>query len=231
MERLSEPQYARFAAYRSKVSSRPESVLGVRMKHLRLCSKQLAALPGMDYGTAGSLLLPRAQQWYEYKIIYGGVMQRVASATEALPSLYDLCDGWAVPDYYREVLTHYARHGAREEVRSSIRQHTDSPNPYARRLSVVTWIGLIHYGLALPEEAFAHCLRMEQDEDYYVQMAVAWLLSVIAIAEPEETARLLHEHPLRSETVLRMFRQKMRDSLRTGNAPLSIFDEKRNNSI
>jgi len=62
-------------------------------------------------------------------------------------------------------------------------------------------------------------------------MAVAWLLSVIAIAEPEETARLLHKHPLRSETVLRMFRQKMRDSRRTGNAPLSIFDEKRNNSI
>ena len=102
LEQRREPDYAAFMALRTKVSSRPESVLGIRMKWLRQAVRQLSALLTLD--EAIDLLHERALAWYEYKIIFGGVIGRLASAGEGLPLLYPLCDGWAVPDYYKELL-------------------------------------------------------------------------------------------------------------------------------
>ena len=48
LEQRREPEYAAFMARRTKVSSRPESVLGIRMKWIRQAVKQLSALLTLD---------------------------------------------------------------------------------------------------------------------------------------------------------------------------------------
>ena len=48
LEQRREPDYAAFMALRTKVSSRPESVLGIRMKWLRQAVRELTALLTLD---------------------------------------------------------------------------------------------------------------------------------------------------------------------------------------
>ena len=213
LEQRREPDYAAFMALRTKVSSRPESVLGIRMKWLRQAVRELTALLTLD--EAIDLLHERALVWYEYKIIFGGVVGRLASADEGLPLLYPLCDGWAVPDYYKEVLAGWARRddAERQIVLRSMAEHAHDANPYARRLTIVAWLDLIRYGLATPQAALDHVAPLQYDEAHYVQMAIAWLLAEITLTGDASLVDAIRTE-ITDDTVLRMYKQKLRDSRR-----------------
>lgn len=213
LELRREPDYAAFMALRTKVSSRPESVLGIRMKWLRQAVRELTALLTLD--EAIDLLHERALVWYEYKIIFGGVIGRLASADEGLPLLYPLCDGWAVPDYYKELLASWANRGEAERqiVLRSMAEHAHDVNPYARRLTIVAWLDLIRHGLATPRAALDHVAPLQHDEAYYVQMAIAWLLAEITLTGDASLVEAIRTE-ITDDTVLRMYEQKLRDSRR-----------------
>ena len=213
LEQRREPDYATFMALRTKVSSRPESVLGIRMKWLRQAVKQLSCL--LTFDEAIALLHERAFAWYEYKIIFGGVIGRLASPNEGLPLLYLLCDGWAVPDYYKELLAGWASRGETERqiVLRSIAEHAHDDNLYARRLTIVAWLDLIRYGLATPQAALDHVAPLQYDEAYYVQMAIAWLLAEITLTGEASLVKAIRKE-ITDDTVLRMYEQKLRDSRR-----------------
>ena len=214
LEQHCEPDHVAFMALRTKVSSRPESVLGIRMKWLRQTVKQLSRLLTLD--EAVDLLHERATAWYEYKIIFGGVIGRLASAGEGLPLLYPLCDGWAVPDYYKELLAGWARRddAERQIVLRSMAEHAHDANSYARRLTIVAWLDLIRHGLATPRAALDHVAPLQHDEAYYVQMAIAWLLAEITLTGDASLTEAIRTE-ITNDTVLRMYQQKLRDSRRT----------------
>ena len=214
LEQRREPAYADFMALRTKVSSRPESVLGIRMKWLRQATKQLSSLLTCD--EAIELLHPRACVWYEYKILFGGVLGRLATAGKGAPLLYPLCDGWAVPDYYKELLAHWARQGDAELqiVLHSLAEHAHDANPYARRLTVVAWLDLIRHDLVTPTKALQHIIPLQHDEAYYVQMAIAWLLAEMTLTGEASLVKAIST-TITDSTVLRMYQQKLRDSRRT----------------
>ncbi len=214
LEQRREPDYAAFMALRTKVSSRPESVLGIRMKWLRHAVKQLSRLLTLD--EAVNLLHERAVAWYEYKIIFGGVIARLASASEGLPLLYPLCDGWAVPDYYKELLASWASRveAERQIVLRSVAAHAHDDNPYARRLTIVAWLDLIRHGLATPRAALDHVASLQHDEAYYVQMAIAWLLAEITLTGDAFLVDAIRTE-ITDARLLRMYEQKLRDSHRT----------------
>lgn len=212
MEEQQDPSYAHFLAYRIKASSRPETIMGVRMKVLRDTSKKLALLLGED--EALRLLYPIAKKKYEYKIVLGGVLERVSTPLVAVPFLFALCDGWAVPDYYKEILSTFAQKFGVEDILVYLKQYAHNDNPFARRLSVVAWLGLIKKEVAPVESALEHCTLVEEDDNYYVQMATAWLLAELSIGYPQEFQLWVKEHGIRSPQVERMFLQKRRDSLR-----------------
>ena len=213
LEQRREPKYAAFMALRTKVSSRPESVLGIRMKWLRQAVRQLSRLLTLD--EAIDLLHEKASAWYEYKIIFGGVIGRLASPEDGLPLLYPLCDGWAVPDYYKELLASWAKRGEAELqiVLRSMAEHAHDSNPYARRLTIVAWLDLIRHGLASPRAALDHVAPLQHDEAYYVQMAIAWLLAEITITGDASLSEAIRTE-ITDATVLRMYEQKLRDSRR-----------------
>lgn len=204
--------YAHFLTDSIKVSSHPESILGIRMGVLRSASKNLAKV--LYEEEALTLLYPLAKKYYEYKIVFGGVVERVSTPQRSVPLLFSLCDGWAVPDYYKEVLCTYAEKGAKEYILTSLREQVSSPNPYARRLTVVAWHNLLNKRMTTPVEAFKHCQLLEKDENYYVQMALAWLLAEMSIRYPSEMQDFLTQHPIQSHKVAQMYQQKRRDSLR-----------------
>ena len=197
LELKREPSYAHFNAIRIKVSSHPESVLGIRMRHLRQANHQLAKLLSLDEAVA--LLHERATQWYEYKIIFGGLLGHIATA--------------------REVLALWAKRNddERETVLHSITQHANDSNPYARRLTVVAWLDIIRHGLATPEDALQHITALQDDKEYYVQMAIAWLLAEMTIQAAPTDPTLMDEilRQISNATVVGMYEQKLRDSLQS----------------
>ena len=149
------------------------------------------------------------------RILFGGVIARLASASEGLPLLYPLCDGWAAPDYYKELLASWANRGEAERqiVLRSMAEYAHDANPYARRLTIVAWLDLIRHGLATPRAALDHVASLQHDEAYYVQMAIAWLLAEITLTGDASLVDAIRTE-ITDDTVLRMYQQKLRDARR-----------------
>lgn len=192
-----------------KVTSYPDTILGIRMPLVRRTAGNLSKCWIFDEAVAH--LYPLAEQWYEYKLLFGLVLKEVVEGDEvekAIPILYSLCDGWAVPDLYREVLGHFAKSGRLEEVLRSTEEFASSPNEFARRLSVVAYFPLLREGMVRVEQALKHIALLEFDSAYYVEMANAWLLAEIKLTHPEVS--LVISNP----SLERCYLQKLRESLR-----------------
>lgn len=192
-----------------KVTSYLDTILGIRMPLVRRTAGNLSKCWIFDEAVAH--LYPLAEQWYEYKLLFGLVLKEVVEGDEvekAIPILYSLCDGWAVPDLYREVLGHFAKSGRLEEVLRSTEEFASSPNEFARRLSVVAYFPLLREGMVRVEQALKHIALLEFDSAYYVEMANAWLLAEIKLTHPEVS--LVISNP----SLERCYLQKLRESLR-----------------
>lgn len=192
-----------------KVSSNPDSIIGIRIPIIRKSAKKLAKL--LTYDDAIRLLLDKAKRYYEYKLLLGLVLQEVTpkeQVSEALPILYSLCDGWAVSDLFNDVLGTFAKKGALPEVMASIDRFHNDDNPFARRLTIVVFFPLVRSHLVAPEVAIEHITKLQHDQHYYIEMANAWLLAELTITHPEVP------HSITSPTVLKKYQQKLRDSYR-----------------
>ncbi|WP_298629841.1 DNA alkylation repair protein [uncultured Porphyromonas sp.] len=192
-----------------KVTSYPDTILGIRMPVVRRTAGNLSKCWSFDKAVAQLYLL--AEKWYEYKLLLGLVLKKVTEGDEvekAIPILYSLCDGWAVPDLYQEVLGHFAKLGRLEEVLRSTEEFASCPNEFARRLSIVAYFPLLREGLVGVEQTLKHIALLEFDSAYYVEMANAWLLAEIKLTHPEVS-------PVISNPSLeKRYLQKLRESLR-----------------
>ncbi|MDO5016921.1 MAG: DNA alkylation repair protein [Porphyromonas sp.] len=203
-----DPSYKAFNT-KLKVSNDPDSIIGIRMPITRKTAKELSRL--LSASEAIDRLLPIAKTSYEGKLLLGLVIKENFGREEVpmlIDRLYDLCDGWAVPDLYQEVLGEMAVKGMVEEVKHSIAKHKEICNPFARRLSIVAHFPLIKHNLVSPEEALGHVYATEWDTHYYIEMANAWLSAEIKIRYPEMEPRLSNP------SLIKRYRQKLRESLR-----------------
>lgn len=217
IEATADASYAHFCGVRTRCSSDPTTVLGIRMKPLREAMKALPSA-GMDLEMAHAVLLPLARKHYEYKILYGGVIQRVCPhviemVERELDTLLSLCDGWATCDYFTEVFAHFARKGFADTVLRRLEHATRAPNPFARRLSVVVMIRLHRLGVVTVAEAIDRCDMMQDDDDYYIQMGIAWVLAEMYVHD-SPSVHLYMQHGLREEAIRRMLIRKLKDSYR-----------------
>ncbi len=215
IEATADASYAHFCAVRTKCSSRPDTVLGIRMGVLRRAMKELVRV-GMDYEMACEILLPRALGTYEYKILYGGVMQRVCppeKVEEGLRTVLSLCDGWATCDFFTEQVAYFAQHGYAELVLDLMKQATEETNIYARRLSIVSMIRLHKYGYMSISEVIDRCALMQDDDAYYIRMGIAWVLAEMYVHDAPSVVLFMRER-LRSPQIHRMLIRKLKDSYR-----------------
>lgn len=192
-----------------KVSLDTESIMGIRMPIIRRYAKLLSK--HLTYKDSVSLLLDKAREYYEFKLLFGLLLQNITpkeSVKEALSILYSLCDGWAVSDLYKDVLGAFAQKGALQDVMASINEYKDDNNSFARRLTIVAFFPLLKFNLVTSETALAHIESLQLDTDYYVEMANAWLLAELTITNPSLS------HSISNPALLKKYRQKLRDSYR-----------------
>lgn len=203
-----DPSYRSFSA-KLKVTSYPDTILGIRLPVVRRTAGRLSRC--WTYDEAIAHLYPLAEKWYEYKLLLGLVLKKLAkgdAVKPTIPMLYALCDGWAVSDLYQEVLGQFAQLGHLEEVLLSTKKFATSPNEFARRLSIVAYFPLLRQGLVDVGQVLKHIVLLENDSAYYVEMANAWLLAEIKLTHPEVS-------PVISNASLeKRYLQKLRESLR-----------------
>lgn len=99
--------------------------------------------------------------------------------------------------------------------------YVQSELPFARRWGYVLFMPSL-----VKEEGAAERLfyLFKDDDEYYVQMAEAWLISYLGIYEPEKTLTYLKECPLKYNIVGKAI-QKICDSYRVSNEWKERFKE------
>ena len=101
------------------------------------------------------------------------------------------------------------------------KEYVQSEMPFARRWGYVLFMPTLVKEDGAAEKLFGLC---KDDEEYYVQMAEAWLLSYLAIYEPEKTLAYLEGCPLKYNIAGKAI-QKTCDSFRVSNEWKERFKE------
>lgn len=159
------------------------TIIGVRVPVLRSYAKEL--LKETDAQTLLDLL---GEEWYEERMLQGMIigLQRGADLQTVLgqtESFLDRIDNWAVCDTFCAGLKLVKKH--REEVFDWLMQFVEVQEEYKRRFVLVM---LLDYYIddEYIERVFDIIDRIPKEE-YYVQMAAAWALSVALVKQYDRT--------------------------------------------
>ncbi len=156
------------------------SFIGIRIPMLREISKHILK------GNYRSFLLQSKSDIYEEKMIHGLVIAGMKeSFTDTLPLFSDYVktiDNWATCDTVSTSMKVIRKN--RTIAYEYIKQLLKSDKEYELRTAFV--LLLSHFIVDEYIEAiFLHCDTVKNDE-YYLKMAVAWLLSVMYAKHPKE---------------------------------------------
>ncbi len=103
------------------------------------------------------------------------------------------------------------------------KEYIKSELPFARRWGYVMFMPTLVKEEGAAEKLF---LLFKDDDEYYVQMAEAWLISYLAVYEPEKTLEYLGDCDLNYNIVGKAI-QKICDSFRISNEEKARFKEVR----
>lgn len=201
-----------FREFSRRILATDYPILGVRMPMLRQFAREIAAGPDVEeYLWEG----PGAEPVYEEVILYGLVLaarSRKMALEEVLmrfERLVPLFDCWAHVDVIVSDMKVFARH--RDEVLRRFEPLKKHPGEFEKRTFAVLLMDFFlddeYVDRALKE------LREVPQGQYYVDMAIAWALSVALVKHYDRTEPLLRE-PIFSRFVHNKAIQKARESRR-----------------
>lgn len=203
---LAEPDYQRFSS-RLIPNIASESVLGVRLPALRRIAKQIAKEEWRHY------LENALEDSFEEVLLQGMVIgyikadfeEKMAYVAKFIPKI----DNWSTCDSFCAGLKIAKEYP--DKVWDFIVPYLSAENDYEIRFGVVM---LIYYYTAdqYMDEALAR-LDAIQSKSYYVQMAVAWAVSIYYTANPERTMLYLNANHLDDFTYNKAL-QKITESLK-----------------
>lgn len=208
LQEMAEPDYAEFS--RRLLPSDVRPLYGVRVPRLRALARELVA----DYGwepVFHVLLQPTA---FEEQMLCGMVLgcgcKDGRRWLEVVDRFVGLIDNWSVCDSCCATFKLVQRH--RDLFWPYLVSQAHSTEEYRQRFALVVWLG--QYRASAWREAVLDELAKMSLDDYYAQMAAAWLLSIWVLDKPEETLWVISEVKVPAAVGL-MALQKMADSLRT----------------
>lgn len=179
-----------YRIFHSKLVPGTENILGVRVPELRKLAKKLVKEDWREYFEAAPDMYYEEDMLRGFMVGYGrmDIEERLDKVREFLPSIHN----WAVCDCFCSTLKFTEKN--REKVWEFLQPYFLSDKTYELRFASV--MALDYY--VLPEYApavFRYFDEMKSG-DYYVQMAVAWAVSVYYVHLPEMTEGYMRENLL-----------------------------------
>jgi len=197
----------KYKKFHSKLCPGKDNVLGVRVPNQKKLAKEIAKNNWQE------ILAGPIGYWAEEKIVYGltiayaplTMRQQIKYLKKFVPKI----DSWAVCDTVCGSLKSFEKN--REMGWEFLQSYLKKRQAYQVRFGVVMLLD--HYTTEEYIDRVLECYEDIKMEDYYVQMAVAWGISVAYVKFSEKTKAFLQEADLDDFTYNKAI-QKCLESLR-----------------
>lgn len=189
-ETLWELQDNTYQAFQKRIIKNDDTIIGVRTPILRKLAKQLLK----EHGIKAYTLVDG--DCYEERLLRGMIVANAKMPfSERVPYIkqqVEIINNWALCDLFCSDLKQVKQH--KQEMLESIKIYLNSEKEYAIRFGVVM---LLMYYIEDKYCAFAFAAfdRIKTDK-YYVQMAIAWAISIYYITCKQQTLAYLEKHQL-----------------------------------
>lgn len=189
-EKLFEKQDLKYKEFHGKLCPNLDKIIGVRVPELKKIAKQIAKTDYKNY-------LKNAQDEYYEELLLQGLVIGYSKTTleeklKYLEKFIPKINSWAVCDVTCGILKIAQKY--EKEVWEFLQQYIKSKKEYEIRFALVMYLD--YY---LKEEYIDKILEQINNitsKDYYVQMAIAWLVSIAYIKQKEKTEKFLKNNKL-----------------------------------
>lgn len=215
-EKLYELADEKYKKFQSSLCPNVDDIIGVRLPDLRELAKNIAKEEPIEF------LNTYKCKFYEEKMIYGlviGYMKRdFQKRLEYLEKFVPLIDNWAICDCCCS--TYKFTNKNLEEMWEYIQKYLRSKNEFEVRFAAIMLMdyyitdGYIDQVLKIYNE-----IKLEK---YYVQMGIAWGISVAFVKYPEKTMNFLKNNNLDKFTYNKAL-QKIIESYRVDKSTKDII--------
>lgn len=208
---LNENKNEKYKEFSSSLIPKSRELIGVRLPILRNFAKKIA-----NENDAEEYLLNANSNYFEEVMLQGLV---IGYCKIDIDNVIELCkrfvpkiDNWSICDSFCNSLKITKKYPS--EMLNYIKSYIESDKPFKIRFLIVM---LLNYYITKEylNEIFNIIEKVNKD-DYYVKMAIAWLISVCYIKYPDETLRYLDKCTLDKFTYNKAL-QKILESFRVSN--------------
>lgn len=207
LEYMKSMQDIKYRDFNKKLIPGTENIIGIRIPNLRKLSKEISK------GNWKEFLEVAEDTYYEEIMLQGMVIGNINSNFEEI--LYYIkkfvpkISNWAICDGFCTGLK--CTNNYKEYMYDILKKYVCSENPWEIRFALVMF--LIYYvDDEHIKDIFEYCNNI-QNEDYYVKMGMAWLLSICFVKYEEETLLYIKNNNLDDFTYNKML-QKIIESNR-----------------
>lgn len=176
-----------------------EHIIGIRTPVLRNIAKEIVLGNGDDFLRCAQVLYHK-EMYYEETMIEGMVIGFLSLKKSALPdqikgyiqNFAKKINNWAVCDIFCAGMKGIKNY--QEEFWEFILEYVEAEEEYQVRMGIVL---LMDYYLddVYIDAVLEHCDRLNTN-DYYINMAVAWLISLAYLKFEDKTMNFLNENHL-----------------------------------
>lgn len=209
-ERLFEKQDLKYKEFHSNLCPNVDKIIGVRIPELRIMAKEIASQNYVQFFEQVE------DEYYEELVLQGLVIgyakMSINETFEYLKIFVPKINSWAVCDTTCSNLKITKKY--MKEMWEFLEQYINSKNEYEIRFALVMYLN--YY---LTDEYIDEILQKVDkiiSKEYYVQMAIAWLISFAYIKQKEKTGKYLLKNNLDKFTQNKSI-QKICESYRVNN--------------
>lgn len=195
LKQLFELQDKKYKEFHSSLCPNVDNIIGVRIPELRKLAKQIAKENPKEF-----IENPVKKQYYEEIMLEGFVIGYMKATLEEklhyLDNFIPEIDNWAVCDCTASTLKFIDKY--KKEVWEYLQKYINSKKEFEKRFAIII---LMDYYLT--DEYIDKVLEIYNKIDsdqYYVQMGIAWAISVCFVKYREKTREFLDNNNLSTFT-------------------------------
>lgn len=209
-EQLFAKQDLKYKEFHSSLCPNVDKIIGVRVPELRKMAKEIAL---QDYA---QFLEQSKGEYYEELVLQGLVIGYAKISIEEIFKYLEIfvpkINSWAVCDTTCSNLKITKKY--MKEMWKFLEQYINSKNEYEIRFALVMYLN--YYLTDEYIDEILHKIDKITNKEYYVQMAIAWLLSFAYIKQKKKTEKYLLKNNLDEFTQNKAI-QKICESYRVSN--------------
>jgi len=189
-QKLFEMQDLKYQKFHGALCPNVDNIIGVQVPKLRNIAKELAKTNAKEYLELEDI------SYYEEKVIQGliiGISKlSIEDTKKYLKKFIPKIDSWAVCDVVCSSLKITNKY--QEEMWEFLNQYINSDKEFELRFALVMYLDYFLNEKYI-DKVIKNISKIKSDK-YYVQMAIAWLLSISYIKQKEKTLEYLKNNNL-----------------------------------